>query len=90
MNTTVLSERATNVVHEILIEQLSVESAQITPDARIMDDLMADSLDVVEIGMNLEERFGLTIPDEEWEKVETVGDLYSTLADLLERSGQHA
>jgi acyl carrier protein len=51
-------------------------------------DLEADSLDMVEIGMTVEEAFNLIIADEETEKVETVGDLYEALASLLERTGQ--
>jgi acyl carrier protein len=85
---TILSDQATEKVRDILIEQLGVPRDQITPDARIMADLGADSLDMVEIGMTVEEAFNLIISDEEMEKVETVGDLYEALANLLERTGQ--
>ena len=52
-------------------------------DARLQEDLGADSLTLVEITLALEERFNLSIPDEEWEKVSTVGNLFEALADLL-------
>jgi acyl carrier protein len=70
-------------VLDILVEQLGVQAAQLTPDAKLAQDLGADSLTLVEITMALEERFNLSIPDEEWEKVSTVGDLFEALAGLL-------
>jgi len=83
MNNNVLSEKDTKAILDILIEQLGVPEEQITLDARLMDDLSADSLTVVEITLALEERFNLSIPDEQWEKVSTVGDLFELLAELL-------
>ncbi len=80
----ILSEDTIAKVQEILVQQLGVERAQITPEAGIMEDLGADSLDFIEIGMTVEETFHLTIPDEEMEGVRTVGDLYDALAILLE------
>ena len=80
----ILSEKANAKVQEILVEQLGVECAQITPGADLMADLGADSLDMVEIAMNVEEAFSLTIPDEDMEKVHTVGDLYEALGNHLE------
>src|SRR5258706_15616601 len=71
-----LSDRDRKVVHEILLEQLEITNDQITPEARLVQDLGADSLDIAEISLTLEERFSLTIPDQEWEKVQTVQDLY--------------
>ena len=79
-----LSEPDTAAVQDILIEQLDIVRAQITPEARIMADLGADSLDVVEIGLKLEERFGFSIPDDEYEQSQTVGELYATVARLRE------
>jgi acyl carrier protein len=79
----ILSDKDTKAVLDILVEQLGVAPAQLTPDARIQEDLGADSLTFVEITMALEERFNLSIPDEEWEKVSTVGDLFETLVALL-------
>jgi len=87
---TILSEKTVAKVQDILMEQLGVERSQITPEAGIMSDLGADSLDMVEIGMTVEETFNLTIPDEDMENVRTVGDLHEALATLLERAGQPA
>lgn len=87
---TILSETTVMRVQDILMEQLSVERSQITPDAGIMSDLGADSLDMVEISMTVEETFNLTIPDEDVENIRTVADLYEALATLLERTGQPA
>lgn len=79
----ILSEKDTKAVLGILVEELGVPEAQLTPDARLQEDLGADSLTLVEITMALEDRFNLSIPDEEWEKVSTVGDLFEALGDLL-------
>ncbi len=61
-------------VKEIIIEQLSVEAGQVTEAAKFFDDLGADSLDIVELVMALEEEFSLEIPDEDAEKIVAVGD----------------
>ena len=61
-------------VKKIVVEQLNVSEDQVTNDARIVEDLGADSLDQVELVMALEEEFGSDIPDEEAEKLATVGD----------------
>ncbi|MEJ5363709.1 MAG: acyl carrier protein [Desulfosoma sp.] len=63
-------------VVEIIANQLGVEKDVITPQAHVVDDLGADSLDVVELIMALEEAFDLEIPDEEAEKIRTVQDIY--------------
>ena len=78
-----LSDKNTQAVLDILVEQLGVQRAQLTPDAKIQNDLGADSLKVIEIAMAMEERFHLSIPDEQWETVSTVGDLLETIAKLL-------
>ena len=90
MNNTMLSETDTKAVLDILIEQLGVREEQLTPDARLMDDLGGDSLSAVEITLALEERFNLSIPDEQWERVSTVGDLFELLAELLGGSALQA
>jgi len=59
-------------VKEIIVEQLGVDPAQVTPEASFVNDLGADSLDTVELVMALEEEFNLEIPDEEAEKITTV------------------
>src|SRR4030066_984650 len=61
-------------VKDIIIEQLGGDPEQVTPEASFVDDLGADSLDTVELVMALEEEFNLEIPDEEAEKITTVGD----------------
>ncbi len=62
-------------VKAILVEQLSVDEDIVTPDARISDDLGADSLDVMELLMTLEDEYGVFIPDEELASFETVSDI---------------
>ena len=62
-------------VKEIIVEQLGVNADQVTPDAKFIEDLGADSHDTVELVMALEEEFGNEIPDEEAEKLQTVGDV---------------
>jgi acyl carrier protein len=58
----------------IVSEQLSVSVDEITRDSNFIDDLQADSLDLVELGMKFEEEFSVTIPDEDYETLKTVGD----------------
>ena len=61
-------------VKEIICEQLGVEEDEVTPNAKFIEDLGADSLDTVELVMAFEEEFDLEIPDEDAEKITTVGD----------------
>ena len=61
-------------VKKIIVEQLGVEESEVTMEASITDDLGADSLDQVELVMAFETEFGIDIPDEEAEKIKTVGD----------------
>ena len=61
-------------VKSIVVEQLGVAEDQVTPEAKFIEDLGADSLDQLELVMALEEAFGADIPDEEAEKLATVGD----------------
>lgn len=61
-------------VKKIVVDQLAVPEEQVTEDARFIEDLNADSLDIVELIMALEEEFSAEIPDEEAEKLKTVGD----------------
>lgn len=62
-------------VKKIIVEQLGVKEDQVTPEAKFIEDLGADSLDTVELVMALEEEFGQEIPDEEAEKLQSVGDV---------------
>jgi acyl carrier protein len=64
---------ALDAVREVAVEVLSVEPAQITEQARFKEDLEADSLDLVELVMGLEERFDIQVPEDELEGVTTVG-----------------
>jgi acyl carrier protein len=68
-----MSEIATRVT-AIITDKLGVEESQVTPEASFTNDLGADSLDTVELIMELEKEFDLSIPDEEAEKIVTVGD----------------
>ena len=61
-------------VKAVIAEELEVEESQITMESQIVDDLGADSLDVVELIMRLEEKFDVEIPDEDAEKIQSVGD----------------
>ncbi len=65
----------------IVTEQLGVDEEEITPEASFVDDLNADSLDLVELIMSLEEEFGLEISDEDAEKILTVGDAASYIEE---------
>ena len=62
-------------VRNIVAEQLGVDLAEVTPDARILDDLGADSLDVVEMVMSIEEAFDIEVPDQDVEELRTVADV---------------
>ncbi|MGV8082681.1 MAG: acyl carrier protein [Coriobacteriia bacterium] len=64
-------------VKGVITEQLNVDEDDVTEDASFVDDLGADSLDIVELVMTLEETFGLSIPDEDAEAMKTVGDVLS-------------
>jgi acyl carrier protein len=70
-------------VKEIIMDKLGVEESQITPEASFTDDLGADSLDIVELVMGFESAFQVSIPDEDAEKIGTVGDAVSYLKGKL-------
>ena len=65
------------------VDVLSVDASKITPEASFGDDLDADSLDLVELVMALEEEFGIEVPEEELEGVETVGQAYELVTGKL-------
>ncbi len=68
-------------VKEIIIEQLGVDVGQVTEKAKFVEDLGADSLDTVELVMALEDEFSIEIPDEDAEKITSVGDAVSYIND---------
>lgn len=70
-------------VKQIIMEQLGVSEEEVRPEASFVDDLGADSLDLVELVMALEEEFGQEIPDEDAEKIVTVQDAYNYVNDHL-------
>ena len=61
-------------IKDAIVEKLGVEESKVTPNASFINDLGADSLDTVELIMELENRFNIQIPDEDQEKIQTVGD----------------
>ena len=71
-------------VKDIIVEQLSVNAEQVNPEAKFIEDLGADSLDTVELVMAFEEEFSIDVPDEEAEKLQTVGDVIA----YIEKSGE--
>ena len=75
------SEEVFEKVKNVIIEQLGVAENNITMEASFIDDLGADSLDIVELIMALEEEFDLEIPDSDAEKVVTVGDVVEYIKD---------
>ena len=68
-------------VKDIIVEQLGVKPEQVTPEAKFIEDLGADSLDTVELVMAREEEFGNEIPDEQAEKLQSVGDVIKYVED---------
>ena len=64
-------------VRDIIVEQLGVSPDEVVPEASFIDDLGADSLDIVELVMAIEEEFDLEIPDEDAERMQTIGDAIS-------------
>lgn len=70
-------------VKKIIAEQLGVDESEITNESHFIDDLGADSLDTVELVMALEEEFGIEIPDEDAEKIQTVGDVQKYIEEHM-------
>lgn len=69
-------------VKQIIVDQLGVDPADVTPEAGFVEDLGADSLDVVELIMGFESEFNIEIPDEDVEKISTVGDAVNYIKEL--------
>ena len=71
-------------VKKIIVDQLDVEADKVTEAASITDDLGADSLDVVDLVMSFEEEFDIEIPDDQVEKIKTVGDIVKFIEEKVE------
>ena len=71
-------------IKSIIVEQLDADEAAVTMDANIQDDLGADSLDVVDLVMSIEESFDIEIPDEDVENIKTVGDVVKYIEENTE------
>jgi acyl carrier protein len=74
-------ENIENKINEIIVDKLGIEQSEITDSASFTNDLGADSLDTVELIMEFEKEFNISIPDEEAEKIQTVGDAVTYLKD---------
>lgn len=72
-------------VKDIIVEQLGVNAEQVTPTASFIEDLGADSLDTVELVMAFEEEFGVEVPDEDAEKLQSVGDVIKYIEENSEK-----
>jgi acyl carrier protein len=79
-----MSEDLEKNVKKLIADQLNISEDEIQDDSSFMEDLGADSLDTVELVMALEEEFGIEIPDEEAEKIKTVGNAISYIKDHVE------
>ena len=75
-----MSDALAEQIRKLVAEQLGVDRDQVTPQASILDDLGADSLDVVELVMAIEENFDIEIPDEAIEAMRTIGDVENYVA----------
>jgi acyl carrier protein len=76
-------DEALSALREVAVEVLSVEPDAVTEDARFKEDLDADSLDLVELVMGLEERFDISVPEEDLEGVETVGQAFDLVTSKI-------
>jgi acyl carrier protein len=74
-------------VKDIIVEQLGVNPEQVTPQASFIEDLGADSLDIVELVMAFEEEFSVEVPDEDAEKLQTVGDVINYIKERAKQQG---
>ena len=76
-----MSDNIESQVIDIIVEQLGVDREKVTPEAKFIDDLGADSLDTVELVMTFEEKFSLEVPDEDAEKLRSVADVVKYIED---------
>ncbi len=70
-----------SIIKAIIVDKLRVDECEVTPDASLINDLGADELDSVELVMLLEQQFNISIPDNVWEQVSTVGEIYNVIAN---------
>jgi len=70
-------------VNSIIVEKLGVDEQEVVEDAKLIEDLGADSLDTVELIMEFEKTFNIKINDDKSEKIKSVGDIYETIEELL-------
>jgi acyl carrier protein len=82
--TLTMADNIIDKVRDIIVEQLGVNPEQVTPEAKFIEDLGADSLDTVELVMAFEEEFGIDVPDEQAEKLLSVGDVVRYIEDKAE------
>ncbi|MEI7482691.1 MAG: acyl carrier protein [Elusimicrobiota bacterium] len=80
-----VAENLEERVKKIIVTQLAVDIAEVTPQSQFVQDLGADSLDTVELVMALEEEFDVEIPDEDAEKIKTVGEAAAYIKDKLSK-----
>lgn len=80
------TENTEEKVIAIVSEQLGVPTEEISRESSFVDDLKADSLDVVELVMEFEDTFGITIPDDDYEKIQTVGDAIEYIEDKAQNA----
>jgi acyl carrier protein len=77
-------QQLTEKVNSIIGERLGVDNTSLVPEANLLDDLGADSLDVVELVMALEEEFNIEVPDEDVEGIRTIGDIVQYVGSRIE------
>ncbi len=83
-----MADSTESKVKDIIVEQLGVNPDQVNPDAKFIEDLGADSLDTVELVMAFEEEFSIEVPDEEAEKLQSVGDVISYIDSNNKEGGE--
>ena len=76
-----MSDNIESQVIDVIVEQLGVDREKVTPDAKFIDDLGADSLDTVELVMTFEEKFSVEVPDEDAEKLKSVADVVAYIKE---------
>ena len=76
-----MSDNIESQVIDVIVEQLGVDREKVTPEAKFIDDLGADSLDTVELVMSFEEKFSVDVPDEDAEKLKSVSDVVAYIKE---------